>query len=90
MNLRRLREEEFDIVVIGGGITGAGIARDAAMRGMRVALIEKGGFAGGTSSKSSKMIHGGLRYLSEPCNGLSKAISNKPSKAIPIRMRKAI
>lgn len=63
INLRRLEHEEFDLAVIGGGITGAGIARDAAMRGMKVALIEKGDFAGGTSSKSSKMIHGGLRYL---------------------------
>ena len=53
----------YDIVVIGGGITGAGIARDAALRGLRVALFEKGDYASGTSSKSSKMIHGGLRYL---------------------------
>jgi glycerol-3-phosphate dehydrogenase len=61
--LDRLRRETFDLVVIGGGITGAGIARDAAMRGLSVALLEKGDFAAGTSSKSSKMIHGGLRYL---------------------------
>src|SRR3984957_19963314 len=53
----------FDVLVIGGGITGAGIARDAAMRGLRVALIEAEDFASGTSSRSSKMIHGGLRYL---------------------------
>ncbi len=53
----------FDLVVIGGGITGAGIARDAALRGMKVALFEKGDYASGTSSKSSKLIHGGLRYL---------------------------
>jgi glycerol-3-phosphate dehydrogenase len=53
----------YDVVVIGGGITGAGIARDAALRGMKVALFEKGDFACGTSSKSSKLIHGGLRYL---------------------------
>jgi glycerol-3-phosphate dehydrogenase len=53
----------YDIVVIGGGITGAGIARDAALRGLRVALFEKGDYASGTSSKSSKLIHGGLRYL---------------------------
>lgn len=65
INLKRLQQEEFDLAVIGGGITGAGIARDAAMRGMRVALIEKGDFASGTSSKSSKMIHGGLRYLKQ-------------------------
>ncbi len=54
---------QFDLVVIGGGITGVGIARDAALRGMKVALFEKSDYASGTSSKSSKMIHGGLRYL---------------------------
>jgi glycerol-3-phosphate dehydrogenase len=54
---------QYDLVVIGGGITGVGIARDAALRGMKVALFEKGDYASGTSSKSSKMIHGGLRYL---------------------------
>src|SRR5256885_10310421 len=54
---------DYDIVVIGGGITGVGIARDAALRGLRVALFEKGDYASGTSSKSSKLIHGGLRYL---------------------------
>jgi glycerol-3-phosphate dehydrogenase len=53
----------YDFVVIGGGITGAGIARDAALRGLKVALFEKNDYASGTSSKSSKMIHGGLRYL---------------------------
>ncbi|MFI4936213.1 MAG: FAD-dependent oxidoreductase, partial [Caulobacterales bacterium] len=53
----------FDVAVIGGGITGAGVARDAAMRGLSVALIEAEDFAAGTSSRSSKMIHGGLRYL---------------------------
>jgi glycerol-3-phosphate dehydrogenase len=53
----------YDVVVIGGGITGAGIARDAALRGLRVALFEKADYAAGTSSKSSKLVHGGLRYL---------------------------
>ncbi len=53
----------FDLLVIGGGINGAGIARDAAMRGLTVAVVEQGDFASGTSSKSSKLIHGGLRYL---------------------------
>ncbi len=61
--LERLERETFDLAVIGGGITGAGIARDAAMRGLSVALLDKGDFASGTSSKSSRMIHGGLRYL---------------------------
>jgi len=55
--------DEFDVVVIGGGITGAGVALDAASRGYSVALVERGDFAMGTSSRSSKMIHGGLRYL---------------------------
>jgi len=55
--------EPFDVVVIGGGITGAGVALDAAARGLRTALVERDDFASGTSSKSSKMVHGGLRYL---------------------------
>ena len=55
--------EPFDILVVGGGITGAGIARDAMMRGFKTALIDKGDFASGTSSKSSKLVHGGVRYL---------------------------
>src|SRR5215212_822179 len=61
--LERLRRERFDVLVIGGGITGAGVALDAASRGLTVALVEKNDFASGTSSKSSKVIHGGLRYL---------------------------
>jgi glycerol-3-phosphate dehydrogenase len=55
----------FDLAIIGGGITGAGIARDAALRGLSVALVEARDFASGTSSRSSKMIHGGLRYLAQ-------------------------
>jgi glycerol-3-phosphate dehydrogenase len=58
-----LAKPRFDLLVIGGGINGAGIARDAAMRGLTTALVEQGDFASGTSSKSSKLIHGGLRYL---------------------------
>lgn len=60
---RRLDQEEFDLLVVGGGATGAGIARDAATRGLRVALCERGDFACQTSSRSSRLIHGGLRYL---------------------------
>jgi len=60
-----LSSEEFDLLIIGGGITGAGIALDAASRGMKVALLEKNDFASGTSSKSTKLIHGGLRYLKQ-------------------------
>jgi glycerol-3-phosphate dehydrogenase len=59
----RLAGETFDLLIIGGGITGAGVARDAATRGYKVALVEKTDFASGTSSKSSKLVHGGLRYL---------------------------
>lgn len=62
-NLERLKNETFDLVIIGGGITGAGVARDAASRGMKVALVEGRDFAEGTSSRSSKLIHGGVRYL---------------------------
>lgn len=63
--IQEMSQETFDLVVIGGGITGAGIALDAASRGMTVALLEKGDFASGTSSKSTKLIHGGLRYLKQ-------------------------
>lgn len=63
--LEKLASENFDLVVIGGGITGAGIALDAGSRGLKVALIEKNDFASGTSSKSTKLIHGGLRYLKQ-------------------------
>jgi glycerol-3-phosphate dehydrogenase len=62
-NIHRMASEEFDLAIIGGGITGAGIARDAASRGLRVALVEANDFASGTSSRSSKLIHGGVRYL---------------------------
>src|SRR6202167_6847524 len=58
-----LASERFDVVVIGGGITGAGVALDAATRGFSVALIERADYAAGTSSRSSKLVHGGLRYL---------------------------
>jgi glycerol-3-phosphate dehydrogenase len=61
--LAALRDSEFDVIVIGGGITGAGVALDAAARGLSVALIEQTDYAAGTSSRSSKLVHGGLRYL---------------------------
>ncbi|GAA1383628.1 glycerol-3-phosphate dehydrogenase/oxidase [Catellatospora chokoriensis] len=64
-DLRRLRDEEFDVLVVGGGVTGVGAALDAASRGLRVALIEASDLAAGTSSRSSKLIHGGLRYLEQ-------------------------
>jgi glycerol-3-phosphate dehydrogenase len=61
--LAALSQDEFDVVVVGGGITGAGVALDAATRGYSVALLERADFASGTSSRSSKLVHGGLRYL---------------------------
>lgn len=61
--LKSIQSERFDLVIIGGGITGAGVFRDAAMRGLKVALLEMRDFAYGTSSRSSKLVHGGLRYL---------------------------
>lgn len=63
--LRRLAEDPFDLLVVGGGVTGAGVALDAASRGLRTALVERHDFASGTSSKSSKLAHGGLRYLQQ-------------------------
>jgi len=58
-----MERERFDVLVIGGGVTGAGVALDAAARGYRVALVEKMDFASGTSSKSTRLVHGGIRYL---------------------------
>lgn len=63
--LSQFGSRRFDLLVIGGGITGAGVAREAALRGLSVALVERGDFASGTSSRSSRLIHGGLRYLKQ-------------------------
>ena len=63
--LQRLRNEHFDVVIVGGGVTGCGAALDAATRGLSVALIEQRDWSAGTSSRSSKLIHGGLRYLEQ-------------------------
>src|SRR5436305_5355377 len=68
--LARLGEQQFDVLVIGGGIAGAGCALGAASRGVNVALVERDDFASGTSSKSSKLVHGGLRYLQQREVGL--------------------
>lgn len=68
--LQRLRDEEFDVVVVGGGVVGCGSALDAASRGLRVALVEARDLGAGTSSRSSKLIHGGLRYLEQLNFGL--------------------
>jgi glycerol-3-phosphate dehydrogenase len=63
--LRRLAHDDFDVLVVGGGITGAGVALDAASRGLRTGLVERDDFAAGTSGRSSKLVHGGLRYLDQ-------------------------
>lgn len=92
-NIECLQEEFFDLVIIGGGITGAGTARDAAMRGMRVALVEAKDFASGTSSRSSKLIHGGIRYLEnlefklvfEALSERTKLFSMAPNLVHPLR-----
>jgi glycerol-3-phosphate dehydrogenase len=88
-----LRNESFDLLILGGGITGAGVALDAALRGLRVALIDKGDFAFGTSSVSSKLIHGGLRYLEhgnlplvfEALQERSLLLGNAPHLVRPLR-----
>ncbi|MDQ0219108.1 glycerol-3-phosphate dehydrogenase/oxidase [Peribacillus cavernae] len=64
-SINRMKQDTFDVIVIGGGITGAGIALDATVRGLKVALIEMQDFAAGTSSRSTKLVHGGLRYLKQ-------------------------
>ncbi|MCH8318067.1 MAG: glycerol-3-phosphate dehydrogenase/oxidase, partial [Bacteroidetes bacterium] len=75
--LQKLSSHEFDLLVIGGGITGAGIALDAASRGFKTALVEKQDFAAGTSSRSTKLIHGGLRYLKKGEIALVKEVSRE-------------
>ncbi len=75
--IQKLQSESFDLLVIGGGITGAGIALDAASRGLKTALIEKNDFAFGTSSRSTKLIHGGLRYLKQLEFALVKEVGSE-------------
>ena len=70
VTLQSLTEKPLDLLIVGGGIVGAGIARDAAMRGLRVGLVEQHDFAFGTSSRSSRLLHGGLRYLAQGRIGL--------------------
>ena len=91
--LRALAAPEFDIVVVGGGITGAGVARDAARRGFRTALIERDDFAAGTSSRSSRLVHGGVRYLEhgwfhlvfEASRERRRLLDNAPHLVRPLR-----
>jgi glycerol-3-phosphate dehydrogenase len=88
-----LAEGTFDVLVLGGGITGAGVALDAALRGLRVALIDKGDFACGTSSASSKLVHGGIRYLEhgafplvyEALHERARLLRNAPHLVRPLR-----
>lgn len=75
--LEKIKTEKFDLVVIGGGITGAGVALDAASRGLKVVVIERNDFASGTSSKSTKLIHGGLRYLKNLEIGLVREVGQE-------------
>src|SRR5882757_9402759 len=75
--IQRLKTVKYDLLVIGGGITGAGIALDAASRGLKTALVEKNDFAFGTSSRSTKLIHGGLRYLKQLEFGLVKEVGSE-------------
>src|SRR5580765_1505094 len=73
--LAAVHKSPLDILVIGGGIVGSGIARDAALRGLRVCLIEQHDFAFGTSSRSSRLLHGGMRYLAQGRIGLVREAS---------------
>src|SRR6202008_4854657 len=81
----RLGSEQFDVVVIGGGVVGSGSALDAATRGLKVALVEARDFASGTSSRSSKMFHGGLRYLEQLEFGLGGEALCEPELSLPTR-----
>ena len=75
--LQKFDQQKYDVLVIGGGITGAGIALDASLRGLKTALVEKHDFAYGTSSRSTKLIHGGLRYLKQFEFGLVKEVGSE-------------
>jgi glycerol-3-phosphate dehydrogenase len=92
-NVESLSGATFDLLILGGGITGAGVALDATLRGLRVALIDKGDFACGTSSISSKLVHGGLRYLEhgdfrlvyEALHERARLLRNAPHLVWPLR-----
>ena len=87
-HLRRLQEERFDLLVIGGGATGCGCALDAATRGLRVALVERADFGSGTSSRSTKLVHGGVRYLEQAVKRIDRAQFRLVREAL--RERKAL
>src|SRR5438105_5530315 len=76
-SIQALAKDTLDLLIIGGGIVGAGVARDAAMRGLRIGLVEQYDFAFGTSSRSSRLLHGGLRYLAQGRLGLVREASRE-------------
>ena len=78
----RLRSEQFDVVVVGGGCVGAGVAWEASTRGLRVALVERDDFASGTSGRSTKLIHGGIRYLEAAFKNLDKGMYDLVHEAL--------
>ncbi|MBS3934348.1 MAG: FAD-dependent oxidoreductase, partial [Truepera sp.] len=84
-HLNTLKRERFDLLVIGGGATGAGIALDAASRGLRTALVERDDFSAGTSSRSTKLIHGGVRYLERAVKKLDRSQFNLVRDALKER-----
>src|SRR5262245_59881727 len=92
-DIESLQRTPFDLLIIGGGITGAGVALEAVLRGLRVALIDKSDFASGTSSISSKLVHGGLRYLEhgdlrlvyEALHERRLLLQNAPHQVWPLR-----
>src|SRR5205085_11614780 len=88
-----LTDGTYDLLILGGGSSGAGVALDAALRGLRVALVERGDFAGATSGASTKLVHGGLRYLEHARFGLvwealherRRLLRNAPHLVWPLR-----
>src|SRR4051812_32998749 len=76
-DLNGLSDSVLDVLVVGGGIVGSGVARDAAMRGLRTAIVEQDDFASGTSSRSSRLLHGGMRYLAQGRIGLVREASRE-------------
>lgn len=83
--LQKLEKDDFDVLVIGGGATGCGTALDAASRGLKVALVERSDFASGTSGRSTKLIHGGIRYLEQAFKGFDIAAYNLVNEALEER-----
>lgn len=83
--LEALSQSPLDLLIVGGGIVGSGVARDAAMRGLKVGLVEQHDFAFGTSSRSSRLLHGGLRYLAQGRVGLVHEASVEKKSSTTLR-----